>query len=181
MHYLSLSTRCEVTVDGEEVLGVTMARVVGEPLSFAQADEQLRDTAVLLERHPVGNRLLAHTRAWYRLESELEREAQLGDCAHAELELFLVMASARGRGVGTLLFTRVREYFTGCGVSGFFLHTDSDSDIGFYEHQGMQCVARRAGFSDPDQLYIYVGSSARLPRAGAGAAEVQSRNPHNGG
>ena len=162
MHYLSVSTRCEVAVDGEELLGVTLARVEGEPVTFTDAEARLKATALLLERHPAGSQLLEHTRAWYRAELRLEREAQLVDSTHAELELFLVMEGARGRGVGGRLFARVLDYFAECGVSGFFLHTDSDSDIGFYEHQGMRCVADLPDFVEPDELYIYAGQVRRI-------------------
>ena len=158
-HYQSISTRCEVAVKDNEILGVTMARVAGKPLAFPAAGKELNQIAQQMERDPAGKRLLDHTREWYRNELELERSAQLGEYANAELELFLVMSRARGLGVGGRMFNRVRDYFFACGAPGFFLHTDSDSDVGFYEHQGMRCVAKRSGVSNPDVLYIYVGTS----------------------
>ena len=159
-HYLSISTRCELAVKDEMILGVTMARVAGRPPAFPQAREELSAIATQMNRDPDGSQLLAHTLEWYRNELELEREVPLGEYGHAELELFLVMSQARGLGVGGRLFGRVRDYFAASGASGFFLHTDSDSDFGFYEHQGMRRVAQRSGLSKPDVLYVYIGRSS---------------------
>ena len=160
MHYLCASTRCEVAVDGEEVLGVTMARVKGEPSAFVEAEELLDSAALLLERHPVGSRLLAQVRARYRAEDQLRGKAQLADDSYGELELFLVMPDARGLGVGGRLFERARQYFVEHQARRFFLFTDTDSDFGFYEHQHMRRAAQGSGGADSDELYIYVGLSA---------------------
>lgn len=56
----------------------------------------------------------------------------------AELALFAVDDSCRGKGVGKQLFQSAIEYIKGQNLDEFYLFTDTTCNFGFYEHQGMK-------------------------------------------
>ena len=66
-------------------------------------------------------------------------------------------------------------YFQACGVKRYFLHTDNSCDVGFYDHQGLVCNAKRIAADHPEDhvekmygrmndLYIYSGEPSRTVR-----------------
>ena len=55
----------------------------------------------------------------------------------AEIALFAVHSSCRGKGIGNMLFQSVVDYFRQRGLDQFYLFTDTSCNYGFYEHQGM--------------------------------------------
>lgn len=61
----------------------------------------------------------------------------------AELALFAVSSSCRGKGIGKQLFACVIEYFKERKIKEFYLYTDTSCNYGFYEHQGMICRCER--------------------------------------
>lgn len=56
----------------------------------------------------------------------------------AELALFAVDTSCRGKGVGKILFQSVLDYMKEQKLDEFYLFTDTSCNYGFYEHQGMK-------------------------------------------
>ena len=57
--------------------------------------------------------------------------------------LFIVNPDVRGHGVGGQLWRRMQEHFAAWDVPAFYLHTDSDCDVSFYDHKGLDCIAHR--------------------------------------
>lgn len=55
----------------------------------------------------------------------------------AELALFAVSSSCRGKGIGKILFQSALEHMDKTGLKEFYLFTDTTCNYGFYEHQGM--------------------------------------------
>ena len=55
----------------------------------------------------------------------------------AELALFAVSSSCRGKGIGKILFQSALEYIKQENLREFYLFTDTSCNYGFYEHQGM--------------------------------------------
>lgn len=55
----------------------------------------------------------------------------------AELALFAVDPSCRGKGIGKKLFNSVLDYLKGQNIKEFYLFTDTSCNYGFYEHQGL--------------------------------------------
>ena len=55
----------------------------------------------------------------------------------AELSLFAVDESCRGKGIGKLLFQSALDYVKEEKLDKFYLFTDTSCNFGFYEHQGM--------------------------------------------
>ena len=56
----------------------------------------------------------------------------------AELALFAVSSSCRGKGIGKLLFQSALDYIKQVNLKEFYLFTDTSCNYGFYEHQGMK-------------------------------------------
>lgn len=55
----------------------------------------------------------------------------------AELALFAVSSSCRGKGIGKKLFQSALDYINKQKLNEFYLFTDTSCNYGFYEHQGM--------------------------------------------
>ena len=55
----------------------------------------------------------------------------------AELALFAVDSSCRGKGIGKRLFQSALDYIQQEELNEFYLFTDTSCNYGFYEHQGM--------------------------------------------
>ena len=56
----------------------------------------------------------------------------------AELALFAVSSSCRGKGIGKILFQSALEHMKQKKLKEFYLFTDTSCNYGFYEHQGMK-------------------------------------------
>lgn len=69
------------------------------------------------------------------IDKELLKECKIK--YPAELALFAVNSSYRGKGIGKQLFTSALEYMKGQELDTFYLFTDTSCNYKFYEHQGM--------------------------------------------
>lgn len=56
----------------------------------------------------------------------------------AELALFAVSSSCRGKGIGKMLFQSALDYMKQEKLKEFYLFTDTSCNYGFYEHLGME-------------------------------------------
>lgn len=66
----------------------------------------------------------------------------------AELALFAVDSSCRGKGIGKQLFQSALDYMKQEQLDKFYLFTDTSCNYGFYEHQGMErCVEKEHIFN----------------------------------
>lgn len=63
--------------------------------------------------------------------------SECGKSYPAELALFAVNSSYRGKGIGKILFQSVLDYMNEQKINEFYLFTDTSCNYGFYEHQGM--------------------------------------------
>lgn len=70
-----------------------------------------------------------------RIDKELLKECKLK--YPAELALFAVDSSCRGKGIGKQLFQSAIEYMKEQKLDTFYLFTDTSCNYGFYEYQGM--------------------------------------------
>lgn len=170
LHYLEPATRAEVAVDEENgsFMGVTLSRVVGQPVLFDQVSQALAQVDGQLGSTAAGTRALSLTNGWHDLQCRMESALDINAHIHAELELFLVAGNARGRGVGGTLWRRLLASFASQGVERYYLHTDSSCDVSFYDHQGLDRVAERYAKDHPDDptpdgadLFIYAGKVTR--------------------
>lgn len=71
--------------------------------------------------------------------NEIDKEllSENGRTYPAELALFAVNPSCRGKGIGKLLFQTALDHMKREGLDEFYLFTDTSCNYGFYEHQGM--------------------------------------------
>lgn len=75
----------------------------------------------------------------------LDREREANSCLDQEhkqayqgvLQLFILSAASRGKGIGGKLWRAGLEAFRDHGVDDFILHTDSDCDVSFYDYKGL--------------------------------------------
>lgn len=74
----------------------------------------------------------------------------------AELTLFAVDTSCRGKGIGKRLFDSALGYLKEQGLNEFYLFTDTSCNYGFYEHQGMVCRCER------EHVFIIKGQQAKM-------------------
>lgn len=163
LHYLSLTTHGEVAELDGMFVGVICTRIMGEPYLFPQTRHELErvDEAMRAERS--NARALEHALHWRALEEDMERDTGVNDTTQAEVELFIVSRDARGHGVGGTLWRHALDLFRRHDVCHYYLHTDSDCDVSYYDHIGMRCAARRLASDHPDDrrmpydIYIYVG------------------------
>lgn len=83
----------------------------------------------------------------------------------AELALFAVSSSCRGKGIGKKLFQSALEYLQKQQLDEFYLFTDTSCNYGFYEHQGMIQKNEKThtfylnGMETKMRFFIYEGKS----------------------
>ncbi|KAE8127021.1 N-acetyltransferase [Bifidobacterium tibiigranuli] len=171
LRYLAPSTGTRIACLDGRFMGATLVRAVGQTPLFPRAEEELRELDRELALSDAGRHAL-HGMALQRdIDVQMEQDSGVDRDSDAELELFLVAADARGHGVGGGLWRAMLEDFASAGVQRFHLHTDSDCDMGFYDHQRMICVAQR-NISDTDDAdlvlfapeisRIYAGETERI-------------------
>ncbi len=69
------------------------------------------------------------------IDKELLKECEIE--YPAELALFVVDSSCRGKGIGKQLFQSALDYMKEQKLNTFYLFTDTSCNYRFYEHQGM--------------------------------------------
>ena len=58
-----------------------------------------------------------------------------------ELCLFAVKPKVKGSGYGVGLLSEFHEFLKKTKAKSYFLYTDTDCNVGFYEHQGYQLIS----------------------------------------
>lgn len=76
--------------------------------------------------------------------------------AYADAEIYLLMVSpaAQGLGLGGALFTAAEEALAHAGARGYFLMTDDECDVSFYEHKKLTRY-QEIPFSKNINIYVY--------------------------
>ena len=168
LHYLQPTTFANAAFAADGTLaGVTFVRVAGECPQLDEIDvaEEMAATERLIRTNAEAAKRLDMVQNAFRLELELEREGKANETTLGELELFVVNPDVRGHGVGGGLWKRMQQYLAAWNVDAFYLHTDSDCDVRFYDHKGLECIAQRpagtpvADGKEPlfDDMFVYRG------------------------
>ena len=125
--------------------GVTFIRVAGEApqLDEIEVGEEMKALERRIDADPEAAKHMAALKSGFSVELDLEREGRANETTMGELELFIVNPDVRGHGVGGRLWRRMQEHFAAWDVPAFYLHTDSDCDVSFYDHKGLDCIAHR--------------------------------------
>lgn len=165
---LLASTYTRVAVRGQDVVGIVMGRIPGQPRVPGTAKNRLRLWTHLARLAITGGphlRTLMQHFKFGRAYARLRKSA--GVPLTDELTLFAVDASARGTGAGTHLYLDYLQYLREHGRSQFFLYTDSDCTFQFYENRGMLRAAsedlhlRFDGKPETLGVYLYAGEVTR--------------------
>lgn len=150
LHYLQPTTfaNAAFTQDGT-LAGVTFIRVAGEAPQFddIEVGEEMADVVRLIMSDEKAAKQLRMLDEAYALQHDLEKSSRANETTMGELELFMVNPEIRGKGVGGQLWNRMQEHFAAWDVPAFYLHTDSDCDVSFYDHKGLQRIAEHLGKS----------------------------------
>ena len=145
LHYLLPTTFANGAFAADGTLaGVTFIRVAGEApqLDEIEVGEEMRPWNAASTRSG-GRQAYGGAESGFSVELDLEREGRANETTMGELELFIVNPDVRGHGVGGRLWRRMQEHFAAWDVPAFYLHTDSDCDVSFYDHKGLDCIAHR--------------------------------------
>ena len=141
LHYLQPTA---FAADGT-LAGITLIRVAGERPQFDELGVagDLAITERMIRTNPEASKRLDMLKNAFALELDLEREGKANETTLGELELFVVNPDVRGCGVGGGLWDRMQRYLAAWDVDAFYLHTDSDCDVSFYDHKGLERIAQR--------------------------------------
>lgn len=143
LHYLRSSTYGEVATLRGTILGVVLGAVEGKRSIVPAAAGWYRQAHANAPMVPEGITVRRNLDREIRTDLALERDVRKD--VPAELQLFIVSAAARGKGVGGQLYSRFLAHLRECGEKRYFLYTDSDCDYGFYEAHGLTRVAQGTG------------------------------------
>lgn len=77
--------------------------------------------------------------------------------ADATIQLLVLSEKARGRHLGATLFDSARDWMRSQGARGYFLMTDDECDVGFYDHRGLRRMVTTTVLHDglPVSVYAY--------------------------
>lgn len=146
LHYLQPTTFANAAFAADGTLaGITLIRVAGERPQFDELGVagDLAVTERMIRTNPEASKRLDMLKNAFALELDLEREGKANETTLGELELFVVNPDVRGCGVGGGLWDRMQRYLAAWDVDAFYLHTDSDCDVSFYDHKGLERIAQR--------------------------------------
>lgn len=81
-----------------------------------------------------------------------------------ELCLFSVSKEYKGKGYGTQMLERFHEFLKKTGATNYFLYTDTDCNVGFYERFGYELISLDTVefFSDNEETAKYYMYSKKL-------------------
>lgn len=94
-------------------------------------------------------------------EAEVTRRLKESDAPQADavIQLLILSPEARGRHLGSRLLDEALSWARSQGASGYFLMTDDECDVGFYDHLGIpRLETERIEYDDrPFHIYAYGG------------------------
>lgn len=160
------SSRIFVVRDGEEIAGIMAVTAAPDLIQKVNAKtRQYRALKNIIAREPAQEESLFEL----YLNTLIINGELLAHCERpfdASLNLFMIDARYRGRGIGNRLWQHAMRYLRDSNAARYFLWTDSDSDFGFYEHKGLQRIAAQpydwGGHDVTETYYVYAGELPAL-------------------
>lgn len=158
---LSTSTFSQVALVDGAPRGIALARS-GDPESAWSQRWLSASKDFLGQMERLDAQGLARYRAFIdeadRINTQMIREG--GVDASSEVVLLAVAESARGLGIGSVLFDAAVDYAAACGHASTYLVTDSTCDWKFYEKRGLRRAAHHRATREerrlvPRDMYVY--------------------------
>lgn len=158
---LSTSTFSQVALVDGAPRGIALARS-GDPESAWSQRWLSASKDFLGQMERLDAQGLARYRAFIdeadRINTQMIREG--GVDASSEVVLLAVAESARGLGIGSVLFDAAVDYMAACGHASTYLVTDSTCDWKFYEKRGLRRAAHHRATREerrlvPRDMYVY--------------------------
>lgn len=141
-HHLERASWARVARLGQEIVGVMLARVEGQPAVCGdygvQEGERLRQVLCQSEQ---GRHFLDVFTGYRRDHQEMEADARA--TCEAECQMYIVNPNKQGQGIGRLLWDDMMNYFASHGARQYFLYTDTDCNWRIYEAKGLARSAER--------------------------------------
>lgn len=144
--YLSDHAWGLVACDRKEMLGIILGglRDTDQSARWARLGEE-----ALAQARELDPSLPGRIQADSLIEAEearMTQELKASDLpqADATIQLLLLAPGARGHHLGSRLLDAARSWFASQGARGYFLMTDDECDVGFYDHLGLQRMRTRS-------------------------------------
>ncbi|KFI58896.1 GNAT family N-acetyltransferase [Bifidobacterium gallicum] len=143
---LARATTAQVAVRNGIAVGLILGRIDTKetrPLVNTHHTNVVRLETQLM-RSAEGRKQLAQLHRMFREQRKLLKLAKdSGNAYDGEIIMFLIDPALRGKGIGKRLFDWMLGEFKAAGVLNYFLWTDTTSDYGFYDHQGMNLAGEQ--------------------------------------
>ena len=160
-YYIGVSTHRFVAKHGNTVLGFIFCSNGETPADFEKWQKLENETTAKAKK------LLSEARfkdyeIFGDVESHLVHDYWNTNTNDAkwEITLFCVNPAIKSQGIGGMLFSYVLDFMKEQGAKHYFLATDDDCDISFYQHKGLVCKDEapvKANGQDFGFAYIYAG------------------------
>ena len=160
-YFISVSTHRFVAKQGDQILGLIFCSNGETPADFEKWQKLENETTAKAKK------LLSEARfkdyeIFGDVESHLVHDYWNTNTNDAkwEITLFCVNPAIKSQGIGGMLFSYVLDFMKEQGAKHYFLATDDDCDISFYQHKGLVCKDEapvKANGQDFGFAYIYAG------------------------
>lgn len=164
-NYLAASTWGCVAERGDEALGVILSAEKGQLPLTGGWEAKATALRAELEAEPELAASVELGVAGIAEERELGARFEATGAAEADVEfkLLIVSSGARGLGVGRRLVELAERHARNNGGRGYFLLTDDDCDVSFYDHLGLRRAMKKnsevawpsASADDEFNIYVY--------------------------
>lgn len=160
-YYIGVSTHRFVAKSGNTVLGFIFCSN-GEDPKDKQKWVELENASTITAKKLLSQKDFEGYEAFGVVESNLIHKYwnEGVKTLKWEITLFCVSPAAQGEGVGGMLFSYMLNFLKEQGAKHYFLATDDDCDISFYQHKGLTCKDKapiKADGQDFGFAYIYAG------------------------
>lgn len=158
---LSISTFSQVALIDGVPSGIILARSDNDTAPDAERWSQMEQD-IIGRMRTVNERACENRLSFIKSEVRVNNRLleQSGFTSGNEVTLLAVAASARGLGIGGVLFDAAASYLASTGATHLHLYTDSDCTWKFYERRGLKRAAtHRASHRERKllarEMYLY--------------------------
>jgi len=158
--YLAWSNYRLVVTDGSKIIGFLLGR--SDKKSYYRKILKYKPKAMIAKIRMFGQQSGRDGLRILRITDRVNRKLMKHHTKdyEGELCLFSVAKEYKGKGYGTQLLERFHEFLIKTGATNYFLYTDTDCNIGFYERFGYELISLDTVEFFPDEeetakYYLY--------------------------